>query len=136
MTIMGGVLREAEARTETTTGQAQLTAVASILLLTAVATMPLAMLGMELREYAKNGLAWLPGRRGRSEVLPVRQDGLGRLLVRVIEKSGFLGPLSMAQMAHQNAEWGGSAIFSLLGPTRRLRRCLRTVGASTVPVIA
>jgi len=117
-TIMGGVLREAEARTETTTGQAQLTAVASILLLTAVATMPLAMLGMELREYAKNGLAWLiPGKEPDQKYFRSDKMDWDDYWFEIIEKSGFLGPLSMAQMAHQNSEWGRSAIFSLLGPT-------------------
>ena len=142
-TIMGGVLREAEARTETTTGQAQLTAVASILLLTAVATMPLAMLGMELREYAKNGLAWLlPGVEPDQKYFRSDKMDWDDYWFEIIEKSGFLGPLSMAQMAHQNAEWGGSAIFSLLGPTAETIeevfengwRVDRTLGNRLIPI--
>ena len=142
-TIMGGVLREAEARTETTTGQAQLTAVASILLLTAVATMPLAMLGMELREYAKNGLAWLlPGVEPDQKYFRSDKMDWDDYWFEIIEKSGFLGPLSMAQTAHQNAEWGGSAIFSLLGPTAETIeevfengwRVDRTLGNRLIPI--
>lgn len=142
-TIIGGVLREAEARTETTTGQAQLTAVASILLLTAVATMPLAMLGMELREYAKNGLAWLlPGVEPDQKYFRSDKMDWDDYWFEIIEKSGFLGPLSMARMAHQNAEWGSSAIFTLLGPTaetieeafRNGWRVDRTFGNRLLPI--
>lgn len=142
-TIMGGVLREAEARTETTTGMAQLTAVASVLLLTAVATMPLAMLGMELREYAKNGLAWLlPGVEADQKYFRSDKMDWDDYWFEIIEKSGFLGPLSMAQMAHQNSEWGGSAIFSLLGPTAETIeevfkngwRVDRTLGNRLIPI--
>ena len=117
-TIMGGVLREANARTDDTTGMAQLTAVSAVLLLTAVATMPLAMLGMELREYAKNGLAWLlPGKEPDDKYFRSDKMDWDDYWFEIIEKSGFLGPLSIAQMAHQNAEWGNSAVFSVLGPT-------------------
>ena len=117
-TIMGGVLREAKARTNTTKGAAQLTAVSAILLLTAVATMPLAMMGMELREHAKNGLAWLlPGVSADQKYFRSDKMDWDDYWFDIIEKSGFLGPLSMARMGHQNAEWGDSAIFSLLGPT-------------------
>lgn len=117
-TIMGGVLREANARTDDTTGMAQLTAVSSILLLTAVATMPLAMMGMELREHAKNGLAWLlPGKEADDKYFRSDKMDWDDYWYEIVDKSGFLGPMSMARMAHQNAEWGNSAIFSLLGPT-------------------
>lgn len=117
-TIIGGVLRESEARVGETKGGAQFTAVASVLLLTAVATMPLAMLGMELREYAKNGLAWLlPGVSADQKYFRSDKMDWGDYWFEIIEKSGFLGPLSMARMAHQNAEWGDSALFALLGPT-------------------
>ena len=117
-TIMAGVLREANARTNDTTGMAQLTAVSSILLLTAVATMPLAMMGMELREHAKNGLAWLlPGKEADDKYFRSDKMDWDDYWYEIVDKSGFLGPMSMARMAHQNAEWGNSAIFSLLGPT-------------------
>jgi hypothetical protein len=117
-TIIGGVLRESEARVGETKGGAQLTAVASVLLLTAVATMPLAMMGMELREYAKNGLAWLlPGVSTDQKYFRSDKMDWDDYWFEIIEKSGFLGPLSMARMAHQNAEWGDSALFALLGPT-------------------
>ena len=117
-TIMAGVLREAKARTNDTTGMAQLTAVSAVLLLTAVATMPLAMMGMELREHAKNGLAWLlPGKEPDEKYFRSDKMDWDDYWYEVVDKSGFLGPMSMARMAHQNAEWGNSAIFSLLGPT-------------------
>lgn len=118
MTIMKGVLREGRVRTGETTGAAQLTAVSAILMLTAVATMPLAMLGMELREHAKNGLAWiLPGVEADQKYFRSDKMDWDDYWFEVIEKSGFLGPLAIGQMMHQNAEWGKSAIFTLLGPT-------------------
>ena len=117
-TIVGGVLREGKMRVGETKGAAQLTAVSAVLLLTAVATMPLAMLGMELREYAKNGLAWiLPGAEADQKYFRSDKMDWDDYWFEIIEKSGFLGPMSMLRSSHQNAEWGDSAIFSLLGPT-------------------
>ena len=117
-TIVGGVLREGKMRVGETKGAAQLTAVSAVLLLTAVATMPLAMLGLELREYAKNGLAWiLPGVEADQKYFRSDKMDWDDYWFEIIEKSGFLGPMSMLRASHQNAEWGDSAIFSLLGPT-------------------
>ena len=117
-TIVGGVMNEVGQRNTELRGAAQLSAVSAVLMLTAVATMPLAMLGMELREYAKYGLAWLlPGVEPQARYFRSDRMDWNDYWFEIIEKSGFLGPMSIARMAHQNAEWGNSAIFTLLGPT-------------------
>ena len=122
--IGGGILQEARSRirenpaVEGEFNSEQLTAVLGIFALTAVATMPLAMLGMELREYAKTGLAWaLPGIDPKPRYFRTDRMDWDEYMFEVFERSGFLGPLSMAVMANQQADWGRSPIVSLLGPT-------------------
>ena len=122
--IGGGILKEARTRIKETPGvegefnSEQLTAVLGIFALTAVATMPLAMLGMELREYAKTGLAWaLPGVDPKARYFRTDRMDWDEYLFEVFDRSGFLGPLSMGVMANQQAEWGKSPLVSLLGPT-------------------
>lgn len=117
--IGGGVLREGRARSnEGEGGMAEASAVLGIFALTAVATMPLAMLGMELREYAKNSLAWLlPGFESSDRYFRTDRMDWDEYLFEVVDKSGFLGPLSLGFMAQQSAQYGNSPMASLLGPT-------------------
>lgn len=121
--IGGGVLREATTRYAEASQEsdvAQLTASLSILALTAVATMPLAMLGMELREYAKWGAAWaLPGIEPKTRYFRTDRMDWDEYLFETVDKSGFLGPLSLGVMANQQAEWDGArgAALSILGPS-------------------
>jgi hypothetical protein len=73
---------------------------------------------MELREYGKFGLAWLlPGVDADQKYFRSDKMEWGDYWFEIYEKSGFLGPLSLVNSAHRNAEWGDSAFFSLLGPT-------------------
>jgi hypothetical protein len=115
----GGVLREGRSRAkEGEGGMAEASAVLGIFALTAVATMPLAMLGMELREYAKNSLAWLlPGFESSDRYFRSDRMDWDEYLFEVVDKSGFLGPLSLGFMAQQSAQYGNSPMASLLGPT-------------------
>jgi hypothetical protein len=117
--ILGGIAREARARKgEEGTQLDKLTGSLSIFALTAVATMPLAMLAMELREYAKYGLAWLlPGVDAQSRYFRTDRMDWPTYAFEVIDRSGFLGPLTMGAMMHQNAEWDKSPLMPLLGPT-------------------
>lgn len=118
--ILGGVKSEAAARLQETPGTPleKLRATGAIFALTAVATMPLAMLGMELREYAKYGLAWLlPGVEADSKYFRSDRMDWPEYAVEVFDRSGFAGPLAMATMANQSAAWGNSPLFTLLGPT-------------------
>lgn len=117
-TIMGGVLREGRQRNKELKGKEQGMAVGSLLMLTAVATMPLAMLGGEAREYAKYGLAWLlPGIDPKEQYFRSERMDWGEYMWEITDRSGFLGPFSMLQMANNKADWGGSPFASVLGPT-------------------
>lgn len=122
--IIGGAMREAKSRSkETGDPLANLTATAAIFALTAVATMPLAMLAMELREYAKNGLAWLlPGVDASDKYFRSDRMDWPEYAGEIIDRSGFLGPLTLGAMSHQNIEWGTGyvipgAALPFLGPT-------------------
>ena len=122
--IIGGVMREAKSRSkESGDPLANLTATAAVFALTAVATMPLAMLGMELREYAKNGLAWLlPGVDASDKYFRSDRMDWPEYAGEIIDRSGFLGPLTLGAMSHQNIEWGTGyvvpgAALPFLGPT-------------------
>lgn len=122
--IVGGVMREAKSRSqETGDPLANLTATAAIFALTAAATMPLAMLAMELREYAKNGLAWLlPGVDASNKYFRSDRMDWPEYAGEIIDRSGFLGPLTLGAMSHQNIEWGTGyvipgAALPFLGPT-------------------
>lgn len=121
--IIGGVVRESVARRNENTGAPQLTATASIFAVTALATMPLAMLAMEVREYAKQGLAWLlPGISPDNRYFRSDRMDWPTYLTEVVDRSGFLGVLTLASMAHQNIEWDKGyvipgAALPFLGPT-------------------
>lgn len=117
--ITGGILREAKSRAkEGQGGIEEATATLAVFALTAVATMPLAMLGMELREYIKYGVAWaLPGIDAKQRYFRTDRMDWDEYLFETVDKSGFLGPLSLGVMANQSAEFGKSPAVSLLGPT-------------------
>ena len=117
-TMIGGVFREGRQRNKEFKGKEQGMAVGSLLMLTAVATMPLAMLGGEAREYAKYGLAWLlPGIDPKEQYFRSERMDWGEYMYEMMDRSGFFGPLSMLQMANNKADWGGSPMSALLGPT-------------------
>lgn len=116
--IVGGVLREARNRRGETTGLEQLTATTAVLALTAVATMPLAMLALELREYAKYGLAAIiPGATATDRYFRSDRMDWGEYFVEIFDRSGFTGAFAIAGMMHQNSEWGQNPLLPLAGPT-------------------
>ena len=126
--IMGGVYREMVARRTEMDGQGmpQLTATLAVLGLTALATMPLAMLAMEVREYTKQGLAAiLPGVETDNKYFRTDRMDWPTYLTEVVDKSGFLGIFTLAAMSHQNAKWDDEgiegfapdSILPFLGPT-------------------
>ena len=116
--ILSGAFREAKNRRNENTGLEQLTATTAVFALTAVATMPLAMLALELREYAKNGLAWaLPGFEASDRYFRSDRMDWGEYLAEIADRSGFIGPLAIANMSLQNAEWGKNPVLPILGPT-------------------
>ena len=89
-----------------------------MLALGAVASLPLAMMGMELREYAKQGVAEAIT-LGFNDKNYFRTDNMkwGDYLFTAIEKTGIYGPLGLVMQAQQSAQWGQGGIATLLGPT-------------------
>ena len=118
--IIGGVRREVGIRLAETEGRQRVYGAAGILALSAVALLPLAMAGMELREYAKTGLAFFTT-LGQSEKNYFRTDNMewGAYLGEALDKTGVYGPLSIVSMAYRSGQWNGPAagLAALLGPT-------------------
>jgi hypothetical protein len=117
--IMAGLGREARTRiAEGDTVGASYSSTAALLGLAAVTTLPLAMLGMELREYAKFGLAWLlPGVEGSDKYFRSDRMDWPTYTVEILDRSGMYGPFTILSMMQQSAEWGRSPISPILGPT-------------------
>lgn len=118
--IIGGIKREASTRLKEGDGTPfeKMTAAGAVLALTAIATMPLAMLGMELREYAKYGMAWLlPGVEPTQRYFRSDRMDWPEYLGEVFDRSGFYGPMGLFTMANQSARYGDNPIITLLGPT-------------------
>lgn len=118
--IIGGIRREAVTRLGEGEGGARIAAATGILALSAVALLPLAMAGMELREYAKTGAAAV-FTLGQSDKDYFRTDSMdwGTYLSEAIDKTGVYGPLAIVSMAHRSSEWNGTdaGLAALLGPT-------------------
>jgi len=100
---------------------------APLLLLTMAAFMPLAALGLELREYAKVGLSAAVGKDG-SQYLRSDQMDWGTYFTELFGRAGLDGPIGMLTMAQRSSDWGGSAIATLLGPTAELAEKIVTKG--------
>ena len=117
--ILEGVLREG--RTRFMEGDPLLRAMAPLLILTMAAFMPLAALGLELREYAKVGLSYaLPGMDGSLKYLRSDKMDYGTYFGELFSRAGLDGPIGMLTMAQRSGDWGGSALATLLGPTAEL----------------
>ena len=125
--MLAGAKREANARLAGASSKdlntyAAMTGAAGVFALMGIATMPLAMVGMELREYAKFGLAYaIPGIDHESKDY-FRTDGMGwsEYLGAAFERSFAAGPVTVASQAMQAADWGGGiqgAAAVVLGPT-------------------
>ena len=125
--MLAGAKREAAARLEGASAKdvntyAALTGAAGMFALMGIATMPLAMVGMELREYAKFGLAWaIPGIDHEAKDY-FRTDSLSwpQYLGAAFDRSFAAGPVSIAAQAMQAADWGRGvtgAAAVVAGPT-------------------
>ena len=80
------------------------------------------MLAMELREYAKNSLAWLlPGVNASDKYFRSDRMDWDEYLFEVVDKSGFLGPLTLGVHGATVIEWGTGYVIPMallcLGPT-------------------
>ena len=125
--MLAGAKREASARLEGASAQdvntyAAMTGAAGVFALMGVATMPLAMVGMELREYAKFGLAWaIPGIDHNAKNY-FRTDDMSAVeyLKAAFDRSYAAGPVTIASQAMQAADWGRGvtgAAAVVAGPT-------------------
>lgn len=125
--MLAGAKREASARLEGASAKdvntyAAMTGAAGVFALMGIATMPLAMVGMELREYAKFGLAWaIPGIDHEAKDY-FRTDSLSwpEYLGAAFDRSFAAGPVTIAQQAMQAADWGRGvtgAAAVVAGPT-------------------
>jgi len=111
--MLAGAKREAGARLEGVSGKdagvyANMAGAAGIFALMGIATMPLAMVGMELREYAKYGLAWaIPGIDSDSKNY-FRTDSLTwpQYLTAAFSRSFAAGPVTIASQMMQASDWG------------------------------
>tara|TARA_R110000796_G_scaffold251232_1_gene382167 strand:- start:42 stop:6086 length:6045 start_codon:yes stop_codon:yes gene_type:complete len=96
-------------------------ALAPLLLITLASFMPLAALGLELREYAKVGLSYaIPGIDGSLKYLRTDQMDYGTYFTELFGRAGLDGPLGLITMAQRSGDWGGSSLATLLGPTAEL----------------
>ena len=109
---------------------------AGVFALMGIATLPLAMLGMELREEAKYGLAWaLPGFDEEDKNYFRTDDmGYGEYLSAAFSRSFAAGPMSIATQMMQAQDWGrglfGAATVAL-GPTAETFERVITDGISS-----
>jgi hypothetical protein len=119
--ILGGMFTEAETRLKDQnigTPWGRVGSAVGLMALTAVATMPLAMMGMELREYAKFGLAALfPFVEADQKYFKTDRMDWPEYLGTAFEKSNFGGPFALVTGASQATNFGDSPLFTLLGPT-------------------
>lgn len=117
--ILEGVGREVGKRIQA--GESTVAAMAPLLVLTMAAFMPLAALGLELREYAKVGLSYaLPGIEGSTRYFKSDHMDYGTYFSELFSRAGLDGPIGMLTMAQRSGDWGGSALATLLGPTAEL----------------
>lgn len=116
--ITTGAINELSARNEGQDSRTRVSNIGAMLALGAVASLPLAMMGMELREYAKQGVAEAIT-LGLNDKNYFRTDNMkwGDYLFTAIEKTGIYGPLGLVMQAQQSAQWGQGGIATLLGPT-------------------
>ena len=139
--MLAGAKREAQARLEGASAKdvntyAALTGAAGVFALMGIATMPLAMVGMELREYAKFGLAWaIPGIDHEAKNY-FRTDDMswGTYMGAAFDRSFAAGPVTIAQQAMQAADWGRGvtgAAAVVAGPTAETVNRMFTDGFSS-----
>jgi ribosomal protein L14 len=120
--IIGGVKREMQVRSqEGATNFDKIGGVAMMGGLMAAAFLPLAMVGLELREIAKAGIAGvLPGVDANARYFRSDRMDYGEYLGEMFERAGFYGPMAIFSGAFDQVGWGKSGLGSLFGPTAGL----------------
>lgn len=114
--IIGGVMRESK-NTYNQTGS--LPKGSYPLLLAALTLLPLSMLGLDLRERTKGGLAWiLPGIDSTEKNYRRSLDmGAGEYAFEIVDRAGIFGPLGLAFPLFQGGMYGDPFWISPLGPS-------------------
>ena len=115
-TIVGGSMNEMQARYT----EAGLTGAAIPLFLGAATLLPLTMLGFDLRERFKVGLAWvLPGVSPEDKNYRRSQTmDWGEYSTEIIDRSGILGPFTLAlPLFMEDKRYGDPMWVGPLGPT-------------------
>ena len=139
--MLAGAKRESLARLEGASAKdvntyAAMTGAAGVFALMGIATMPLAMVGMELREYAKFGLAWaIPGIDHEAKNY-FRTDDMswGTYAKAAADRSFAAGFVTIGSQAMQAADWGRGvtgAAAVVLGPTAETLQRMSTDGFSS-----
>ena len=102
-------------------GEGVASSLGPLLLITMASFMPMAALGLELREWAKVGLSYtLPGIEGSLKYLRSDRMDWGTYFGELFQRAGLDGPLGLITMAQRSSDYGGSALASLAGPTAEL----------------
>jgi len=115
-TILGGL--EREFITRLTEDRNLTAALVPVMFLTAAAFLPLAAMGLELREYAKVALSYaIPGIDGSTKYLRSDRMDWGTYMTEIWDRAGLNGPISLLYSAQRSSDWGNSGIATLLGPT-------------------
>ena len=117
--ILQGIEREFMNRVMA--GENMVAALAPLLIITMAAFMPLAAMGLELREYAKVGLSYaIPGIDGSFKYLRTDKMDYGTYFTELFSRAGLDGPMGFLTMAQRSGTYGGSALATLAGPTAEL----------------
>lgn len=115
-TVIGGIGREMNARREAGEPISQS---ATPLLLAASTLIPLTMLGFDLRERFKGGLAWaLPGVDSTERNYRKSLDmDYGEYSMEILDRSGALGPFALMLPVISGKTYGDPFFVGPLGPT-------------------
>jgi len=133
--IGGGIIREMQARKkEGSTSWETLGGMGMTIALAGIAFMPLAMLSLELRELAKAGIAGvLPGVEAGSRYFRSDRMDWGPYMVEIFDRSGFNGPLAIANSMLHADRWDKSPLAPALGPTYEILETAWDKGWETFP---
>ena len=114
--VIGGIGREMNARREAGESMSQ---AAAPLLLAAATLIPLTMLGFDLRERFKGGLAWaLPGVDSTERNYRKSLDmDYGEYSMEILDRSGALGPFALMLPVISGKTYGDPFFVGPLGPT-------------------
>jgi|GEM_PF-605775 len=102
--IMGGIYREMRSRAIETGNPLE---IAAPTVLASISLLPLAALGLSLRETIKYGF----------EEDPTDDEDMISYTYELFDRAGGLGPLNLVQGMFDATERGNSGVISLLGPT-------------------